>query len=114
MNRGSSGESKRLEPMLIVELDASECVSMADFCRALSAAVGAPEWHGSSSEAFIDSMVVHDDINALKAPYTIRIMKTGEIAPDLTAKIRAFADSINRAAAPDYGTDLEVTIEIAS
>ena len=59
--------------MRIVELHADGWVTATDFVNALKKAIGAPDWHGSSADAFLDSMIYHDDINALKSPYTIRI-----------------------------------------
>jgi hypothetical protein len=97
----------------VVVLDASGRRSVLDFYQALRLAIGAPECHGSSTDAFIDPLIMHDDINALKAPHTTRIARTAEIASDVTADLEGFADAINRAGACDRGTDLEVTIEIA-
>jgi hypothetical protein len=43
-----------------------------DFYRAVLPAVGAPEWHGESLNALIDSMI-WGGINAIDPPYTIKI-----------------------------------------
>jgi hypothetical protein len=60
--------------MRIVVLQADNWDTAMDFVTVLKVATGAPDWHGSSSDAFVDSMIWHDEINALKAPYTIKIM----------------------------------------
>lgn len=96
--------------MRIVELDADGWVTATDVANALKKAIGAPEWHGSSVDAFVDSMVYHDDINALKAPYTIGILGVDRAEPEAQNKIRLLARFINEHGASDRGTELEVTI----
>src|SRR5215813_2329847 len=68
--------------MRIVELHADDWVTAADFMNALKKAIGAPDWHGSSVGAFLDSMIYHDDINALKSPYTIKIAGADKAKPE--------------------------------
>lgn len=97
-------------PMRIVELHADGWVTVMDFVNALKNAVGAPDWHGSSVDAFLDSMIYHDDINALKAPYTISIGGVDKAKPDARNAVRCWARVINERGASDRGTDLEVTI----
>jgi RNAse (barnase) inhibitor barstar len=98
--------------MRVIDLDAREWKSLLDFYRAVRAAIGAPDWHGWSIDAFIDSMIVHDEINAVAAPYTIRIQGVATIDSQLRVGIDDFADAINKAGAPDRGSDLEVTVAI--
>jgi hypothetical protein len=105
------GEQSR---MRLIDLDASEWLSVLDFYRALRAAIETPDWHGWSIDAFVDSMIVHDEINSVRAPYSIRIKQTAKTASDVALEVRRFADAINRAGASDRDTDLEVTIQIAS
>ena len=61
--------------MQIIQLDASKWKTVLDFCRAILSAIGAPERHGKSLDAFIDSMV-WGGINAVEPPYTVRISGT--------------------------------------
>ena len=42
--------------MRIIELDAAKWKTIIDFYDALLASLGAPEWHGKSPDALIDSM----------------------------------------------------------
>jgi Barstar (barnase inhibitor) len=98
--------------MRIVELHADGWVTAVDFMNALKTAIGAPDWHGYSEGAFLDSMIYHDDINALKAPYTIRISGVDNAAPEAQDAIRLLARLINERGASDRGTDLEVAILI--
>ncbi len=96
--------------MQIIELHADDWVTAADFANALKKAIGAPDWHGSSVDAFLDSMIVHDEINALKSPYTIRIGGVDKAKPEVQDAIRLLARLINERGASDRGTELEVTI----
>jgi hypothetical protein len=57
-------------------------------------------------------MIYHDDINALKAPNTIRISGADKAEPEAQDAIRLLARLINEAGASDQGTDLDVTILI--
>jgi hypothetical protein len=81
-----------------------------DFLNALKKAIGAPDWHGSSPDAFLDSMIYHDEINALRAPYTIAISGANKAKPEAQDAIRLLARLINERGASDRGTDLEVTM----
>jgi len=98
--------------MQVVELHAEDWVTAIDFLNALKKAIGAPDWHGLSTDAFLDTMIYHDDINALKSPYTIRISGVGKANLQTQEAIRALARSINQHSAPDRGGDLEVTIVV--
>jgi hypothetical protein len=95
--------------MRTIELDAKGWHVVLDFYRALRLAIGAPDWHGWNINAFIDSMI-WGDINAIEAPYTIRISGTARVDPALKAEIEEFAKVINDHAARHRG--LEVTIEV--
>jgi hypothetical protein len=96
--------------MRVIELRADAWETALDFINALKAAIGAPDWHGSSPDAFLDSIVYHDEINALKAPYTIKIIGIERAQPAAQVEARLTSRLINEAAARDRGTDLEVTI----
>jgi hypothetical protein len=102
--------TERTLPMQIVEVHAEGLVTAMDVVGALKKAVGAPDWHGDSVDASLDSMIYHDDINALKAPYTIVIRGAAQAGPEARHEISLLAQSINEHAAADRGGDLEVTI----
>jgi hypothetical protein len=53
--------------MRIIEIDGSDRQSVKDFLTALRAAIGAPDWHGWSVNAFIDSMI-WGGINQIEPP----------------------------------------------
>ena len=60
--------------MNILELDARQWKTPADFYNALLRKLGAPDWHGTSINAFIDSMIV-GDINEVTSP--LRVVASG-------------------------------------
>jgi hypothetical protein len=100
------------EPMKIVELDAHGWRSAGDCVQALKKAIGAPSAHGSGIDAFVDTMIHHDDINTLKAPYTIVIHGLNKADPEARAMARTLAEHVNEDGASDWGTDLEVRMQI--
>ena len=95
--------------MRVIELHADTWDTAMDFVTALKVAIGAPDWHGSTPDAFVDSMISHDEINALKAPCAIKIMDADKAGLKAQDAIRLYAQVINNAGASDRGTDLEVT-----
>jgi hypothetical protein len=102
--------TERTLPLRIVELRAEDLVTGMDFVGALKKIIGAPDWHGDSVDAFLDSMIYHDDINALKSPYVIRIVGADRAGTEAREAIRELAQSIDKHGASDRGGDLEVTI----
>lgn len=60
--------------MNVVELNAQHWETRDDFYDSLLSKLGAPNWHGRSIAALIDSMIV-GDINEVKLP--IRVIVTG-------------------------------------
>jgi hypothetical protein len=74
--------------MQIIELHADGWITAVDFLNALKKAIGAPDWHGSSVDALLDSMIYHDDINALKSPYSIRIIDVDKAEQEAQDAIR--------------------------
>ena len=55
-------------------------------------------------------MIYHDDINTLKAPYTIRILGADKAGTEAQREMRLLASLIDERAASDRGGDLEVTL----
>ncbi len=58
--------------MRVIELDASGWLNAMAAVDALKQAIGSPEGHGASPDAFVDSMIF-GGMNELEPPYTIRI-----------------------------------------
>jgi len=83
-----------------------------DFVNALKIAIGAPDGHGNGIDAFLDTMIYHDEINALKSPYRIKIIGLDKAGLEAQEPARLLAQLINELGASDRGTDLEVTMII--
>ncbi len=81
----------------LVNLDASGWVTVLDFYAALLTAVGAPEWHGRSPNALVDTMIWSDEINELKPPYVIRISGTSKIPRNVKEHIKLVAGDMKLA-----------------
>jgi hypothetical protein len=106
--------SRKRAKMQIIEIHAGTWRTASDFVEALKAAIGAPNGHGGGPDAFIDSMLYHDEINSLKAPYTIKISGLDEAQPEAQEAARLVAKLINEIGVRDWGTDLEIRMVIES
>ena len=73
--------------IVTIELDAGSWKTTSDFRSALKDTIGAPEWHGGSAAAFLDS-IFGGGMNALEPPYLIRVVNTAQLAPELEELIR--------------------------
>lgn len=101
--------------MKIIELDAGKWTTPLDFCNGLLAALGAPEWHGHSVGALMDSMI-WGGINAVEPPYTIRIHNTNHLPRTVIDEIELVKSVLAEARAEfneRNGHDVEVELEIA-
>ena len=76
--------------MNVIEIDASRCWNRKEFARLLQETIQALPGHGSSVEAFVDSMVF-GAMSELSPPY--RIVVLGELRPE----VRAFAADLSNA-----------------
>ncbi len=64
-----------------IELHAQGWNTVLDFYDALLTAIGAPDWHGKSIDALIDSMV-WGGINSVEPPYKVQVYGVGDLASD--------------------------------
>jgi RNAse (barnase) inhibitor barstar len=100
--------------MRIIELNAENWRTWPDFYDALLAALGAPKGHGRNLNALIDSMVWRG-MNAIEAPYTIRITRAEELSKDMIAKIDEVKQAL-AAACIERGTlgrgDVEIIFQL--
>jgi hypothetical protein len=93
-------------PALVIELDAQHWKSFRDYADALRAALGSPEGHGSSVDAFIDSMV-YGGMNEVNPPYTIIIKNTKGLSQEILAEIEALKNSLPKPGAEsNAGADI--------
>ena len=99
--------------MRVIELDAGGWETPLDFINALKPAIGAPEWHGTSVHAFVDSMVT-GDINAIEPPYVVRIANAAGLPQEVLELINAISCAVERARMEKRtrtGEDTEVHLE---
>ena len=100
--------------MRTIKLDATKWKTIIDFYDALFAAIGAPEWHGKSPDALIDSMI-WGRINAVEPPYTVKISGVETLPKNVRERIELIKQVIAEGRM-DYrdrrGGDVEVAIEI--
>lgn len=100
--------------MRIIELDATKWKTVIDFYDAVLSSVGAPEKHGRSPDALIDSMV-WGGMNSLEPPYTIRISGAATLPKDVRDHVEIAKQALAKGRM-DYrsrrGGDVEVAIEI--
>ena len=67
-------------------IDASKWTDRHDFYFGVLVALGAPEWHGDNLDALYDSIVT-DNINAVAAPYVVRIINSANLTPDVSSLV---------------------------
>ena len=102
--------------MRVIELNAKNWRTWQDFYEALLAALGAPEGHGRNLNALIDSMV-WGGMNAVEAPYTIRISGAEKLSKDMTAEIDEVKQALTAACGQRRALgrgDVEIGFEIVS
>ena len=102
--------------MRVIELNGENWRTILDFANALLRSLGAPDRHGASIDAMIDSMI-WGEINDVKPPYAVRLVNTA----GLPKEVREYLETL-RGALMDArldrrsreGHDVEVNFEIAS
>ncbi|WP_315741719.1 MULTISPECIES: hypothetical protein [unclassified Bradyrhizobium] len=79
--------------MHTIQLDAGSWKTPYDFRAVLKSAIGAPEWHGDTIAAFLDS-IFGGGMNALKPPYTLKVVNTKQLAPELKKLVRDLSSAM--------------------
>lgn len=100
--------------MRIIELRAETWRSVLDFYYALLAALDAPEWHGLSIDAALDS-IVWGGINGVKPPYTILVVGAFKLPIEIRQEIELLAAYIVEHRKDHRrwrGKDVEVALEL--
>ncbi len=101
--------------MRVIELDASEWRNAIAAVDALKQAIGSPEWHGASPDAFVDSMI-HGGVVELEPPYTIRILGLAKASANARQYIRDLAGALAAQGGvevrPRVGEEMGDTIEL--
>ena len=99
--------------MKVVEIDAGGCRNPKEFGQLLQDAIQAIPGHGSSIEAFVDSMVF-GTMSDLSPPYTIVV--TGDLKPEVRAFVADLSNAIGQARLERRtrrGDDVEVIVKLA-
>ena len=99
--------------MKTIEIDASRCGNPKEFARLLHDAIQAIPGHGSSIEAFVDSMVF-GTMSELSPPYTIVV--AGDLKPPVRAFVADLSNAIGQARLERRtrrGDDVEVILKLA-
>jgi hypothetical protein len=79
--------------MWTVKLDATSWGGVSDFYSALLGAIGAPDWHGRSIDALVDSLVF-GGINTLRPPIEIIVCNVAKLTSPIKAEIELAAEAI--------------------
>jgi hypothetical protein len=98
--------------MRLIELDAGKWKSPLDFLQSLAGALGSPEWHGMSPDAFVDSMV-WGGINSVQPPYTVQIKNITNTPSEVADYVFLMASVIDEARQERFrrrGDNIEVSI----
>jgi hypothetical protein len=81
--------------MMVFDLDAAEWKGTDDIYSAILAAVRAPDWHGHSTDALVDSMV-YGDINEIDPPYSFEIHNTKGISNEILEHLKLIESTLRR------------------
>jgi hypothetical protein len=82
--------------MRAIQLDAGGWSAVSDFYDTLLFAIGAPDWHGRSIDALVDSMVF-GGINTLQPPYAVTVVNAAQSSEPIRVEIALAADAIQQA-----------------
>ena len=102
--------------MRIVELDASGWETISDYCKALRRAIQAPEGHGCSIDAFLDSMI-WGGMSTISPPYTVRVRNLAKAPTPIVDEVKLLKRSLEEARTErleQRGQDVNVQLEISS
>ena len=97
-----------------IEIDVAACRNPKEFGRVLQEAILALPGHGSSVEAFVDSMVF-GTMSELSPPY--RIVVLGELRPEVRAFAADLSNAIGQARLERRtrrGDDVEVSLKVGA
>lgn len=84
--------------MKIIELDASDWITSLDFYDALLGLLKAPDWHGRSINALIDSMI-YGEINEVEPPLLVRVTHLSKAGFEARSELELALVALNDAGA---------------
>ena len=100
----------------VINISAKSWKTALDFCEDLLKGVSAPDWHGKSIDALIDS-IVYGGINGIEPPYVVRITDTDQLPTSIMEHVRLVKREIAKARIENKittGVDVGVEFEIAN
>jgi len=100
--------------MRIIELDAGRWKTIVGFYDDLLAALGAPDWHGYSPDALIDSMI-WGGMNVINPPYKIIVQNTRKSPSEVIDHVKLAKEALAEGRAyyrAQKGNDVIVEFEI--
>lgn len=100
--------------MQVIEIDASQLATHLEFIDALRQAIVAPDGHGSSGDAFVDSMI-WGGMNGIEPPYEVRVAGLDKAPAAVNDCAVAIADAVRCGREwrrTNRGEDIEVSIVI--
>jgi hypothetical protein len=100
--------------MRLIELDARGWNTPLDFVRSLKIALGSPQGHGNSVNAFVDSMI-YGGMNSIEPPYAVRITNIGGVPKEVADYISLMISAIQEARLQRLqrrDDDIEVSISV--
>lgn len=97
-----------------IELYGADWKRPLDLYETLLPALGAPDWHGESNAALIDSMI-YGGINSVHPPYIIRIRGARRWPPAVRAEVQMLVEQIEYHRGflrRNYGKEADIQFEL--
>jgi hypothetical protein len=97
--------------MRLIELDAKGWKSQLDFLQSLTRALGSCEGHGTSPDAFVNSMI-WGGMNSVEPPYSVQISNLNAAPKEVVDYISQMISAIRegRQRFQRHGADIEISI----
>ena len=86
-----------------IKISARDWTSVQDFYNAVFKAVKAPQWHGASIDALIDSMI-WGGINERKPPYVVEILGLDDAPIEIRKHVETFSSAFETSKAEFMAT----------
>lgn len=103
--------ARQLDHMQFIELDGSEWSERLDFWNALREALGVVPEHGTSIDAFIDSIFYHPELLRVPPPFLILVKRPH---PTALADVEQMSAALAEARQDYDGDDIQASILVAA
>src|SRR5579872_15193 len=101
--------------MKTITVNAKTFTNPVKFFAGVLKTLGAPDWHGLSINAFVDTMIWHPEVHSIRPPYLLRVEKIELMPNEVRTAATTLRDAIKRARADHIaltGRDVPVAIEL--